>query len=111
MVPPPTIPRCFEKASASSSQTVPNVDVAGNEHTSESRSPPIVPGIFDASCQLAVMLYSSMLWNSAPSNVVGSPNDVAKRSELLEAVRNWSMTLPSHLREGVNFTPQTCFLR
>ncbi|KAM0600586.1 hypothetical protein ACHAP1_000092 [Verticillium nonalfalfae] len=52
-----------------------------------------------------------MSWNSGESQTADSEVDLATRRQLHRKVTQWRVALPEHLREDINFTPQTCFLR
>lgn len=110
LVPPPNIPRCFEKPSVSESNLKP-VDLFGNPHNQASRSPPFVPGALYLACDLMLMLYSSMEWNIRSESIYGTEEDLKVRRQKLQEVRRWRDALPLNMRDDINFTPQTCYLR
>jgi hypothetical protein len=109
--PPPTIPRCFEPAPGPTLPCLPNLDLHGNEHTAESRCPPLVRGVLDATCDMCVMLYESLSLSPAGANAAGTNGDVSALRSLLHAVNRWHARLTRSLREDINFTHQTCYLR
>ncbi|KHN99136.1 Zn(2)-C6 fungal-type DNA-binding domain protein [Metarhizium album ARSEF 1941] len=111
LLPPPQIPRCFEPPPSASDGPVPNIDLFGNQHTSESRSPPFVTGALFLACEITVMLYESMDWNFRSESIWGTEQDLDKRRDMIENVRQWRAMLPESLRDDTNFVPQTCYLR
>lgn len=114
MLPPPTIPRHFERPSGIFSHGLaltPNVDMFGNRHTRQSKSPPFVPGAIHLACDVALMLYSSMQWNMESEGSYGSEEDLRVRRRKLDEVREWIGRLPLNMQCDVNFTPQTYYLR
>ncbi|KAG6208064.1 hypothetical protein E4U35_000441 [Claviceps purpurea] len=113
MLPPPTIPRHFERPSGIFSHGLartPNVDMFGNRHTRQSKSPPFVPGAIHLACDVALMLYSSMQWNMESEGSHGSEEDLRVRRRKLDEVREWIGRLPLNMQYDVNFTPQTYYL-
>ncbi|KAG6019116.1 hypothetical protein E4U41_003392, partial [Claviceps citrina] len=112
LIPPPAIPRHFERPTeeAPSSGIIPNVDMFGNVHTRESKSPPFVPGALYLACDVTLMLYSSMQWNLESETFYGTEEDLRVRRRKLDEVGQWRKRLPLNMREDVNFTPQTCYL-
>ncbi|KAG6138862.1 hypothetical protein E4U38_000209 [Claviceps purpurea] len=113
MLPPPTIPRHFERPSGIFSHGLartPNVDMFGNRHTRQSKSPPFVPGAIHLACDVALMLYSSMQWNMESEGSYGSEEDLRVRRRKLDEVREWIGRLPLNMQYDVNFTPQTYYL-
>ncbi|PFH61397.1 hypothetical protein XA68_17449 [Ophiocordyceps unilateralis] len=105
---PPNVPRCFEPAVSSNCPSV-NLDFNGEPFTSTSTSPPFVPGILDATCELSLALYEVMQWN-ADSQEPGSEIDLTKRRQFYAENQSWRHRLQRHLTAEGNFTPQTCFL-
>ncbi|KAG5945456.1 hypothetical protein E4U53_006704 [Claviceps sorghi] len=111
MIPPPAIPRHFERPfEPPGLAPPPNVDMFGNVHTSESKSPPFVPGALYLACDVTSMLYSSMQWNQESESFCGEEEDLKVRRRKLDEVRRWRERLPLNMREDINFTPQTCYL-
>ncbi|KAG5979347.1 hypothetical protein E4U43_006909, partial [Claviceps pusilla] len=115
MIPPPSIPRHFERPfepppAPYGRAPAPNVDMFGNTHTSESKSPPFVPGALYLACDVTLMLYSSMQWNMESESFYGTEEDLRVRRRKLHEVRQWREGLPRNMREDINFTPQTCYL-
>ncbi|KAG5981442.1 hypothetical protein E4U55_002946 [Claviceps digitariae] len=114
MIPPPAIPRHFERPEEPPSSLwhhgvapAPNVDLFGNPHTSQSKSPPFVPGALYLACDVTLMLYSSMRWNMESESFHGTEEDLRVRRRKLDEVRLWRERLPRNMREEFNFTPQT----
>ena len=110
LLPPPNIPRVLS-AKSPPGRHPGNIDVQGNPHTRESKSLPLVPGTLDATCDLALILYTSMQWNAQTTVKVGSDEDVAKRRQLLGEVRQWRARTNPLLRDESNFNPTTFALR
>lgn len=111
LIPPPQIPRCFDPPPSAKDAPVPNIDLFGNPHTSESRSPPFVTGALYLACDITVMLYESMDWNFRSESIWGTEQDLERRRDMIDEVRQWRASLPPNLRDDTNFTPQTCYLR
>ncbi|EFY91265.1 C6 transcription factor, putative [Metarhizium acridum CQMa 102] len=111
LIPPPQIPRCFEPPPPAKAGPVPNIDLFGNPHTSESRSPPFVTGALYLACDITGMLYESMDWNFRSESIWGTEQDLERRRDMIDEVRQWRARLPPNLRDDTNFTPQTCYLR
>lgn len=110
-IPPPNIPRCFEPPPSVDDGPVPNLDIFGNPHTSESKSPPFVTGALWVACDVAIMLYRSMEWNLQSAHICGTEEDLEQRKKKIEELREWKSKLHPSLRDDTNFTPQTGYLR
>ncbi|KAF7554129.1 hypothetical protein G7Z17_g3135 [Cylindrodendrum hubeiense] len=109
LIPPPTIPRCFEEVEQPSSTQPGNVDIFGEPFTAGSSPPPFVPGILNATCDLSMFLYQAMDRNIEAD--VGSDEDLQARRSLYKHVVEWRRFLPAYMKYESNPTPQTCFLR
>ncbi|KAK5991212.1 Notoamide biosynthesis transcriptional activator notL'-like protein [Cladobotryum mycophilum] len=110
LIKPPTIERCFEADGKTLNDATGNVDILGAPYISSSRPPAFVPGVLNATCDLSEILYKVMLWN-AEVEEVGSDEDIDKRKGFFALAQQWREKLPHNLREDMNFTPQTCYLR
>ncbi|OAA51725.1 Zn(2)-C6 fungal-type DNA-binding domain protein [Metarhizium rileyi] len=110
-IPPPQIPRCFDPPPSADDGPIPNIDLFGNPHTSESKSPPFITGALYSACDITVMLYESMDWNHRSESIWGTAQDLEKRREMIGKIRKWRASLPPNMQDDINFTPQTCYLR
>ncbi|KAK7409390.1 hypothetical protein QQX98_008452 [Neonectria punicea] len=109
LIPPPKVPRCFETDERLSPTQPGNVDLFGAPYTAASTSPPFVPGIQHAVCDLSLFLYRVMRVNDRAN--VGSDEDLETRRGLHKELVQWRRLLPSYMKFESNLTPQTCFLR
>jgi hypothetical protein len=73
--------------------------------------PPLVTGLFGEFCSLSLILYEIMSWNRDAKVPVGGEHDLLMRRQFYDKVRRRREDLPRRMREDINFTPQTCFLR
>lgn len=105
LIPPPTVPRCFELLVSES-----GCGQLSGMAAVISQEPLSVSGVLDATCQLSEHLYRTMRLNSE-SEQVGSEEDLAQRRRYYNDIVNWRFTLPNHLKDEENFTFQTAFLR
>lgn len=114
LLPPPTIEQDFypddDQIQLSSSGLPANIDVLGNIHKEDGVSPPFVPGLLKATCDLSEFLYASMTRN-AQQTTFGSEADMAERRRAYAQVLSWWLHLSPHLRNDKNLTPQTSHLR
>lgn len=97
LVPPPTIPRCFN--SPSEINAYPNSALPGH-----------VPEILEGTCQLAEALYNIAELNNNTADP-GNDQDLSVRKALYLNIVKWLDRLPLKLTTQHNFTPQTCFLQ
>ncbi|OIW28590.1 hypothetical protein CONLIGDRAFT_387874 [Coniochaeta ligniaria NRRL 30616] len=88
-----------------------NTDLLGKKASGEAGSPPaLASGALDAASEVAKLLYESMTYNSTYGVIPGSLKDLELRRGLYSAVLSLTDSLPTELRSGSNFTPQTCLL-
>ncbi|KPM39874.1 hypothetical protein AK830_g6692 [Neonectria ditissima] len=80
LIPSPKIPRCFEADHRLSSAQPANFDLFGAPYTAASKSPPFVPGIQHAICDLSMFLHRAMRVNGGAN--IGSDEDFKTRRRL-----------------------------
>lgn len=110
-IPPPKIPRPFALDESSTLQPISNVDVLGRDFAESPCIVPLVPGIVDGSCSLAVLFYEIMVHNTRPERVWGSDADLYILKRLYARLKDLEQNLPSRFLVEQNYTPSTCFLR
>ena len=104
LIPPPTIPRCFDQPSLES-----NPEGDSGVINDAFRKNTFVPGILNAICDLSELLYRVMQWNSSMKS--SGHEDMSKRRRFYPEAQDWRRQLPDRLKEEHNFTSQTYLLR
>jgi hypothetical protein len=104
------LPRLFQKRNAAPGDVVENVDIFEQPFTSSSYRPSFTPGVLNAACDLAVLQHAVInhnfdVWEK------GAKDDFDRRLQQYRTLQDWENKIPQELRNEMNNTPGTAFLR
>lgn len=106
----PKLPRLFQRQNVAPGNIVENVDIFEQPFTSSSYRPSFTPGVLNAACDLAVLQHA-VINHNFDVREKGARDAFDMRLQQYRTLQDWENKVPRELRNELNNTPGTAFLR